>query len=60
MNWADSVWDEDITDDHIDSLARCTGPGRVLINLPDHPDTRDPFHMAAHPPMTGWLTRAWT
>jgi agmatine deiminase len=47
MIWSDGVWDQDITDYHIDSLARFTGPGRVLINLPDAPDTRDPFHMAA-------------
>lgn len=47
MIWSDGVWGEDITDYHIDSLARFTGPGRVLINLPDAPDTYDPFHVAA-------------
>ncbi|MEX0349442.1 MAG: agmatine/peptidylarginine deiminase [Paracoccaceae bacterium] len=47
MIWADGVWGEDITDYHIDSLARFTGPGRVLINLPDDPDPDDLFHMAA-------------
>ncbi|WP_170330895.1 agmatine deiminase family protein [Ruegeria arenilitoris] len=47
MIWSAGVWDEDITDYHIDSLARFTGPGRVLINLPDDPDPADPFHMAA-------------
>ena len=47
MIWSDGVWDEDITDYHIDSLARFTGPGRVLMNLPDTPDDQDPFHMAA-------------
>ncbi|MEM6465389.1 MAG: agmatine deiminase family protein, partial [Pseudomonadota bacterium] len=47
MIWSDGVWDEDITDYHIDSLARFTGPGRVLINLPDKPDRQDPFHQAA-------------
>lgn len=47
MIWSPGVWGEDITDYHIDSLARFTGPGRVLINLPDEPDDRDPFHMAA-------------
>ncbi|MCL6283648.1 agmatine deiminase family protein [Ruegeria sp. 2012CJ41-6] len=47
MIWADGVRGEDITDYHIDSLARFTGPGRVLINLPDDPDPQDPFHMAA-------------
>ncbi|MCE8545397.1 agmatine deiminase family protein [Ruegeria pomeroyi] len=47
MIWAPGVWGEDITDYHIDSLARFTGPGRVLINLPDDPDMDDPFHRAA-------------
>ncbi len=47
MIWAPGVWGEDITDYHIDSLARFTGPGRVLINLPDNPDMDDPFHRAA-------------
>jgi agmatine deiminase len=47
MIWSDGVWGEDITDYHIDSLARFTGPGRVLINLPSKPDMNDPFHIAA-------------
>ena len=47
MIWSDGVWGEDITDYHIDSLARFTGPGRVLINLPDDLDLSDPFHAAA-------------
>ncbi len=47
MIWSHGVWGEDITDYHIDSLARFTGPGRVLINLPDKPDMIDPFHVAA-------------
>ena len=47
MIWSEGVWGEDITDYHIDSLARFTGPGRVLINLPAEPDKSDPFHMAA-------------
>jgi len=57
MIWSPGVWDQDITDYHIDSLARFTGPGRVLINLPDEPDDQDPFHVAAaqtHP--TKWLS----
>ena len=45
--WSKGVYGEDITDYHIDSLARFTGPGRVLINLPDTPDMTDPFHAAA-------------
>lgn len=47
MIWSDGVWGEDITDYHIDSLARFTGQNRVLINLPDDPDMNDPFHVAA-------------
>lgn len=47
MIWSDGVWGEDITDYHIDSLARFTGLGRVLINMPKAPDTNDPFHRAA-------------
>lgn len=47
MIWAPGVWGEDITDYHIDSLARFSGPGRVLLNLPDDLDPNDPFHMAA-------------
>lgn len=47
MIWAPGVKGLDITDYHIDSLARFTGPGRVLMNLPDRPDLRDPFHAAA-------------
>ncbi len=47
MIWSEGVYGEDITDYHIDSLARFTGPGRVLINLPDDPDMSDPFHVAA-------------
>ncbi|PSL21960.1 agmatine deiminase family protein [Shimia abyssi] len=45
--WSEGVWGEDITDYHIDSLARFTGARRVLINLPDEPDMTDPFHVAA-------------
>ena len=44
--WSEGVYGEDITDYHIDSLARFTGPGRVLLNLPDMPDWHDPFHQA--------------
>ena len=45
--WGEGVWDQDITDYHIDSLARFTGPGRVLMNLPKTPDRYDDFHQAA-------------
>ncbi|MEM7296566.1 MAG: agmatine deiminase family protein, partial [Pseudomonadota bacterium] len=45
--WAGGLAGEDITDYHIDSLARFTPSGRILIQLPDEPDPNDPFHMAA-------------
>lgn len=47
MLWSPGLWDQDITYYHIDSLARFTGAGRVLMNLPEEPDTRDPFHLTA-------------
>ena len=45
--WAPGLRDGDITDYHIDSLVRLTGPGRALINMPKVIDGRDPFHAAA-------------
>lgn len=45
--WAPGVIDADITDYHIDSLARFIGPGRVLIQLPEQPDQQDPWSVAA-------------
>jgi len=45
--WSSGLSGQDITDYHIDSLARFTGPGRVLLNLPQKPDMRDDFHVAA-------------
>lgn len=47
MIWSKGVYDLDITDYHIDSLARFSGAGRVLMNLPSQVDRNDPFHMAA-------------
>ena len=47
MIWSKGLKGQDITDYHIDSLARFTGAGRVLINLPGKPDPYDPFHRAA-------------
>ena len=47
MVWTPGVRDQDITDYHIDSLARLTGPGQALICLPHHPDPDDDFHRAA-------------
>ena len=37
----------DITDYHIDSLARFVGPEHVVANLPAQLDRYDPFHNAA-------------
>lgn len=45
--WSKGVYGLDITDYHIDALARFTGPGRILVNLPKDIDDTDPFHLAA-------------
>ncbi len=47
MIWAPGVWDQDITDYHIDSLARFVAPGHVLMQLPDDPYPGEDFHDAA-------------
>ncbi len=47
MVWAKGVKGQDITDYHIDSLARFTGHGQVLIQLHDDPDPSDPWADAA-------------
>ncbi len=45
--WALGVKDQDITDYHIDSLARFVEPGVVLIQMPDKPRPDDPWTKAA-------------
>lgn len=45
--WSKGLKGQDITDYHIDSLARFTGPGRVLMNLPRTPEPHDPFYRTA-------------
>lgn len=47
MIWAPGVSGADITDYHIDSLARFVGPGKVLIQLPARLDTNDPWSASA-------------
>lgn len=47
MIWAPGLRDHDITDYHIDALARFVAPGHVLIQLPETPDPGDPFSVAA-------------
>ena len=48
MIWAPGVKGADITDHHIDSLARFVGPGRVLIQVDEQVDRDDPWSVAAH------------
>lgn len=47
MIWAPGVKDADITDYHIDALARFVKPGQVLIQLPDRIIDGDPWSKAA-------------
>jgi len=48
MIWAPGVKGADITDYHIDSLARFVGPGRVLMQIGKQIDRNDPWSVAAH------------
>jgi agmatine deiminase len=45
--WAPGIKGADITDYHIDALARFVSPGRVLIQLPNKPDPADPWSVSA-------------
>lgn len=45
--WAPGIKGADITDYHIDALARFVEPGVVVIQLPERPDRRDPWSIAA-------------
>jgi agmatine deiminase len=45
--WAPGVMGSDITDFHIDALARYVRPGLVIIQLPDRVDDRDPWSVSA-------------
>ena len=47
MIWAPGVKSADITDYHIDALARFVTPGQVLIQLPKQIDRQDPWSVSA-------------
>ncbi len=47
MIWAPGVAGRDITDDHIDGLARFVAPGVVMIQLPDRVRPGDPWSASA-------------
>lgn len=47
MIWGKGVKGQDVTDDHIDGLARFTGGGRVLMMLAEAPVPDDPFDASA-------------
>lgn len=46
--WAPGIAGADITDYHIDALARFVQPGVVLIQLPEEMDESDPWSVAAN------------
>jgi agmatine deiminase len=48
MIWAPGIAGKDITDYHIDALARFVGPGKVLIQLGDEIDQDDPWSVSGH------------
>ena len=45
--WVPGLKGKDITDYHIDALARFVNPGKILIQLPARIDPADPFSRAA-------------
>ena len=48
MIWAPGIAGKDITDYHIDALARFVGPGKLLIQLADEIDPDDPWSVSGH------------
>ncbi|HMT44431.1 MAG TPA: agmatine deiminase family protein [Chakrabartia sp.] len=48
MIWAPGVAGKDITDYHIDALARFVGPAKVLIQLGKEVDPDDPWSVSGH------------
>ena len=47
MIWAPGIKGADITDYHIDALARFVKPGQILIQMGDEPDPADPWSVSA-------------
>ena len=47
MIWAPGIIGADVTDYHIDALARFVGPGQVLVQMPKAIDRADPWSVAA-------------
>ena len=47
MIWAPGIKDADITDYHIDALARFVKPGQVLIQMGEEVDPQDPWSVSA-------------
>ena len=45
--WAPGISGEDVTDGHIDAVARFVEPGHVLVQMPRKATPRDPFDRAA-------------
>ncbi|WP_237072530.1 agmatine deiminase family protein [Pseudaestuariivita rosea] len=48
MIWAPGLAGQDITDFHIDALARFVAPGRVIIQMPGNTDMSDDWVRTAH------------
>jgi agmatine deiminase len=45
--WAPGIIGKDVTDGHIDAVARFVEPGHVLVQMPSKTNPRDPFDRAA-------------
>jgi len=52
MIWAPGIQGADITDYHIDALARFVAPGKVLIQLGEAIDPGDPWSVSGHETLT--------
>lgn len=47
MIWAPGIMGADITDYHIDALARFVKPGQIVIQMGEEPDPEDPWSVSA-------------